>query len=162
LDDEDPETTTTVFENDMQTALLEERLQDELDTVNADSPVYILTGLKDGDRVIGGPELPGGDERSLSGGAIGGIVVGGVVGLIAMALLLSRGRRDQSELYLKQNESVDVEELHAVDKTSSKNQLSRAVENPSQGLAASSSAGLAASLPMLVLLVGRQGRECHL
>lgn len=104
------------FENDLNAAIEGGALQEALNVVNPDSPVYIVTadgGVPNDDDTNGivGPDDD--SSRELSGGAISGIVIGGMAGILVVVALLSRRQQnnDAEEYYLKENQSVDVEEL---------------------------------------------------
>ena len=113
LDEEDAAATKEQFEVDLNSAILDQELQDALDQVNPDSPAYVVTGMDSTSRVIGNGNEDPDVDLGLSSGAIGGLVAVGLVGVIFVSAILVRQGRRQSEMYLKQNESVDVEEIRA-------------------------------------------------
>lgn len=79
-------------------------LQGALDFVNDDSVVYIVTGRDSGRGIQGEP------DSTLSAGAITGIVAVGLVGLVCISLLLSRGRERRDVDMNKQDDYlVDLE-----------------------------------------------------
>jgi hypothetical protein len=118
-DDEDPEAVLAQFEIDLETAILNQELQDALYLVNLNTPVFIITGMDSIDKGTGGDDSEADDNGLvLSAGAISGIIVIGVVGVILMSFLFARRRTDPADYYLKQNESVDfAEEILPIDAT---------------------------------------------
>jgi hypothetical protein len=85
------------YKEDLTSSILEGGLQEALDFVNEDSVIYIVTGLKKN------PIDPNGDS-TLSTGAISGIVVVGLIGLVLIGGLLSRRSRGGSDVDLKQDD----------------------------------------------------------
>jgi len=111
LDDENTAEARAAFEAALETAILDQELQSALDTVNSDSVVYIVTGIEVPDGGEGTDRQPA--DEGLSAGAISGLVIVGAVGLLFLSILLVRRRSNQQRSeYLKQNESVDLEEIN--------------------------------------------------
>jgi hypothetical protein len=121
--DDDQSEVVTEFEADLNTAIRNKELQLALDEVNADSPVYVVTGLDSPTGIIGNDESTR-ESTGLSAGAAGGLAVVGLIGLICVSILLARGGRRQSEMYLKQNESVDIDEIQPPDEETSEERAS--------------------------------------
>lgn len=119
---------TTEFEADLDTAIRNKELQDALDEINNDSPVYIVSGMDSPDGIIDNDDESTRVEKGLSAGAVGGLIAVGLVGLIFLSVLLARGSRGQSEMYLKEGESVDVDEIQ-----SPKEEISEQNENLEKG-----------------------------
>jgi hypothetical protein len=110
LDDESSAEAKAAFEAALEAAILDQELQSTLDTVNPNSVVYIVTGIDVPDGGEGTNPAPA--DTGLGAGAISGLVGVGAVGLIFLSILLVRSRSNQSSEYLKQNESMDLEEIH--------------------------------------------------
>ncbi|KAL3939371.1 MAG: hypothetical protein SGBAC_005893 [Bacillariaceae sp.] len=93
IDEEEVEgSTVTRFKESLEASIENGELQEALDFVNEDSPVYVVTGREQ-------PIVPRGQEpesSSLSTGVISGIVVAGVVG-IALSLLIMQKRKDKED-----------------------------------------------------------------
>ncbi len=111
----------SAFEADLRQAIANGRLQEILDRVNPESPVYIVSPIKEGedddvDRVITDDS-----NNGISGGLISGIVIGGMVGLLLTMALFSRRRQDHDseEYFLKENQSADVQDHIAENKLES-------------------------------------------
>lgn len=113
------------YEVELKAAIDRGALQAHLDLVNPDSPVYIVTPDDSGGN--GGPtESPTGadddadsvnrdpdNSDGLSGGAISGIVVGGMAGILLAIGLMSRRRQqnnDTEEYFLKENQGNEIED----------------------------------------------------
>jgi hypothetical protein len=105
-DDMSCENYASSMESGLETAILEGQLADALSIVNANSPIYILTGANGVDG--SNRDIDPSDEK-LSAGAITGLVAVGVVALLMITILLVRRNKNQ-EYYSKQGEG-DLEEI---------------------------------------------------
>eukprot|EP00526_Cylindrotheca_closterium_P000115 CAMPEP_0113642870 /NCGR_PEP_ID=MMETSP0017_2-20120614/22525_1 /TAXON_ID=2856 /ORGANISM="Cylindrotheca closterium" /LENGTH=895 /DNA_ID=CAMNT_0000554323 /DNA_START=34 /DNA_END=2721 /DNA_ORIENTATION=+ /assembly_acc=CAM_ASM_000147 len=89
--EEEEGSTVTRFKESLEASIENGELQEALDFVNEDSPVYVVTGRES--TVIPRGKEP---ESSLSTGVISGIVVAGVVGL-AISILIMQKRKDRED-----------------------------------------------------------------
>lgn len=90
IDGEDAEgSTATKFKESLEASIENGELQEALDFVNSNSPVYVLTGRDLPDTSRG--QSPG----ALSTGAISGIVIVGLIGCVLVSFLLMKGRNRQ-------------------------------------------------------------------
>lgn len=91
--------TAAKFKESLEASIENGELQEALNFVNEDSPVYILTGREQPkDRE---------PESTLSTGEISGIVVAGLLGCIVISFLLMRGRNDPERE--RKQEDYDLE-----------------------------------------------------
>eukprot|EP00980_Cylindrotheca_fusiformis_P030859 scaffold25535_cov117-Cylindrotheca_fusiformis.AAC.2 len=101
---DDEEAVATQYKEALNTAIESGELQRTLDFVNDESVVYILTGRDTGRGIESDP------DSSLSAGAITGIVAVGLVGLVCISLLLTRGRdRGNDDPGKQEDYMVDLE-----------------------------------------------------
>jgi hypothetical protein len=91
----------------LDTAILEGELASALALINPDSPVFILTG-NNGVNPSNRDISP--DDEGLSTGAITGLVAGGLVALLMVAILLVRSNNHYQGYYSKQHEE-ELEEI---------------------------------------------------
>lgn len=117
----DTSTIRAAFEADLSEAIASGRLQTILEQIAPDSPIYIVT-LANEQEDDDTDEINKDDSSDgISGGAISGIVIGGMAGIILTMALLSRRRQNEEndEYFLKENQSADVEELMPAEKMES-------------------------------------------
>lgn len=135
------------FESSLIAAISDGELQSYLEVVAPDSPVYIV-GIDDGDDDNLEPVVPTGD-RGLSGGAISGIVLGGMATfLLTIGLLARRNKNDKEgdDQILKEGvELEEMEELNALETPQASNPPDKGGFRSDGAMAAGAMAGIVAA-----------------
>jgi hypothetical protein len=135
------------FESSLIEAISDGELQSFLEVVDPNSPVYIV-GVDDGDDDNLDEVVPSGD-RGLSGGAISGIVLGGMATfLLTVGLLARRNKNDkkgEDQILKDRLELEEMEELNALETPQASNPPDKGGFKSEGAIAADAMTGIVAA-----------------